>query len=110
MACAPGAAARERELYEDAGEGYGPHARRAVRCATTPDGAVRIELGERRGGWAPPRDRVRLELHGVPGAGAAVVRVDGAEAASRRSEDGALVIELPETPAATVVVVEPAPA
>ena len=53
----------------------------------------------------PPRARVALALHGLPATGR--VRADGEEVASRRSEDGAVVVELPETAAATVVVVEP---
>jgi alpha-glucosidase len=96
IACAPGAGAYERELYEDAGEGFGASARRSVRCDGT-----RIELGERRGDYVPPaREAIELELRGVePGTS---VRVDG-EPAEAREEDGALVVALEESPAARVV-------
>ena len=86
----------QRELYEDAGEGFGASARRSVRC----DGS-RIELGERRGDYVPPgREAIELELRGVePGTS---VRVDG-EPAEAREEDGALVVALEDSGAARVI-------
>ena len=94
--CAAGAEPVERELYEDAGEGYGESARRTVRC----DGA-RVELGERRGAYVPPgREAIEVELRGLePGAS---VSVDGS-AAEVREEEGGLVIALAESAAARVV-------
>jgi alpha-glucosidase len=94
--CEPGAGAVERELYEDAGEGFGDSARRTIRC----DGA-RVELGERRGAYVPPgREAIELELRGLePGT---TVRVDGEEAEARE-EDGALVVALADTADARVV-------
>jgi alpha-glucosidase len=56
----PGAAAVTRELYEDAGEGYGPSARRTLTC----DGAMRT-LGAREGDYVPPRSRIVVEPAGV---------------------------------------------
>src|SRR4051812_24778030 len=96
IACAPDAAPYERELYEDAGDGFGASARRRVRCDGT-----RIELGERAGDYVPPgREAIELELRGVePGTS---VRVDG-EPVEAREEDGALVVALEESPAARVV-------
>jgi alpha-glucosidase len=100
VACAAGAPAQERELYEDAGEGFGNCARRAVRCSVQ-QGGVRVELGERRGGWVPPREDVEVELRGL---GIPVsVRVDGAEHASRAAPDGAHVVTIDETPAPRVI-------
>ena len=89
-------ARRQRELYEDAGEGFGDSARRSVRCDGT-----RIELGERVGDYVPPgREAIELELRGVePGTG---VRVDG-EPAEAREEDGALIVALEESPAARLI-------
>jgi len=104
VAVALGAPARERELFEDAGEGYAEAARRTVRCSAGRTGEVRVELGERRGGYEPPREVVELELLGL-GAGASV-RVDGAPREARREED-ALVIALEETAEACVVEVAP---
>jgi len=98
---ARGAQPYERELYEDEGDGYGESARRTVRCSTQDGGTYRVELGERRGGWTPPRATVELELHGL-GAGPATVRVDGVEREARREED-ALVVSLEESPEAVIV-------
>ncbi len=96
IACAPGAGAYERELYEDAGEGFGASARRSVRCDGT-----RVELGERVGDYVPPgREAIELELRGLePGTS---VRVDGEEAEARE-EDGALVVALEESAQGRVV-------
>jgi alpha-glucosidase len=102
---APEAQAWERELYEDEGDGYGESARRTVRCSGQDGGGYRVELGERRGGWVPPRERVELELRGL-GGGAASVRVDGEEHEARREGD-ALVVSLEESAAARVVEVAP---
>jgi alpha-glucosidase len=65
----PAAPAVERELYEDAGEGYGPHARRTVWC----DGRV-VRLGPREGGYVPPRETLEVAADGS----AAVTVEDGA--------------------------------
>jgi alpha-glucosidase len=62
---AAGAPDGEGALYEDAGDGYGPWARRTVRVATAPDGAVTVRLSERSGEFEPPRRGVRLELRGI---------------------------------------------
>ncbi|HET6548584.1 MAG TPA: DUF5110 domain-containing protein, partial [Solirubrobacter sp.] len=56
----PGAAAVTRELYEDAGEGYGPSARRTLTC----DGTT-LTFGAREGDYVPPRSRILVEPAGV---------------------------------------------
>jgi alpha-glucosidase len=101
IAVAPGAAEARAELYEDAGEGHGPAARRSVLCAATED-ELMVRLGARRGGWVPPRERVTLELHGA-GAPAAVT-LDGREHPARE-QDAALVVDVPESPAEALVTV-----
>jgi hypothetical protein len=98
IAWAPGAPAAEREIYEDAGEGYGEHARWTVRC----DGST-VEIGAREGAYAPPRGRVEVELRGAGGKPV----VDGARHEDCRFEDGAIVVGLPDSPAARTIVVEP---
>lgn len=98
IACAPGAPPVEREIYEDAGEGYGESARWTVRC----DG-VTVELGERTGGYAPPRTRVEVELHGAGAAPA--VTVDGAAHDDWRVEGDAVVVGLADAPAARTIAV-----
>jgi alpha-glucosidase len=45
----PGAPPVARELFEDAGEGYGPSCRRALHC----DGST-LTIGERAGEYVPP--------------------------------------------------------
>jgi alpha-glucosidase len=95
MACARGAEPRSSDLYEDAGDGYGQCARRTIRCAAD-DGLIRVEIGERRGEWVPPRERLDLELRGVPVH--ATVRVDGRDHEASRDEDGTLVVRLREVP------------
>jgi hypothetical protein len=97
---APGAPGGERALYEDEGEGYGDGARRAVAVSAAPE-AVTVRVGAREGGYAPPRERVELELRGL--ASPASVRVDGAPHEAWREEDGAVVVELAERPQATEV-------
>jgi alpha-glucosidase len=96
IAWAPDAPAAEREIYEDAGEGYGESARWTVRC----DGST-VELGAREGGYAPPRERVELELRGARG----TVTVDGAPHEDVRVEGDALVVGLPDSPAARTIAV-----
>jgi len=100
VACAPNADPVERELYEDAGEGYGDGARTTVRCSAQA-AVVRVELGSRRGGYVPPRQTIRLEVHGLPDV--ASVRVDGAEHEFERTEGGAVVVALAEQAEARVV-------
>ena len=56
----PGAAPCERELYEDAGDGYGPSARRTVWC----DGRT-VRLSERQGEYVPPRTQLAIEAGGA---------------------------------------------
>ena len=63
---APGAAPGEGALYEDAGDGYGPGARRTARAATTADGTVTVRLSARDGDFAPDRSRLVFDL-GVAG-------------------------------------------
>jgi hypothetical protein len=103
VACVAGAAAAERELFEDAGEGFGPDRRRLVRCEAG-DGALTVRLGAATGGYAPPRERVELELRGLPGARG--VTVDGAPHAGWRREGDAVVVVLDEGPDARTVLVE----
>lgn len=98
---APGAAAGARELYEDAGEGYGDSARRTLACEATAH-AVTIRISARDGAFAAPRTRVELELLGLTAPVA--VTVDGAPHEARY-EAGAVVVELPERADATEVVV-----
>jgi alpha-glucosidase len=66
----PGAGTVTRSLYEDAGDGYGPSARRTLAC----DGTT-LSLGAREGDYVPPRTRVRIE----PAGGAAVELPERAE-------------------------------
>jgi alpha-glucosidase len=83
---APGPAVT-RELFEDAGDGFGPAARRSV----TVDGLT-VTLSAPEGGYAPPARAVELELRGVD---AAAVTVDGAPA-DFTARDGAVVVEAGE--------------
>jgi alpha-glucosidase len=103
IACAPGAAPGEREVYEDEGEGFGDHVRWRVACESDA-GAVTVRLGERSGGWSPPRRRIELELRGLDGAAAVIV--DGAPHDDWRAADGAVTVVLPDAPAARTVVVQ----
>ena len=63
IAAAPGAAPGRASLYEDEGDGYahedGAYARRTLEC----DGR-RLRIGPREGTWAPPRERVVVEIQG----------------------------------------------
>jgi alpha-glucosidase len=98
IAWAPDGPPSERAIYEDAGEGYGEHARWTVRC----DGQT-VEIGAREGTYAPPRDRLEVELRGAAG----TVTVDGAPHEDCRLEDGAIVVGLPDSAAARTIVVRP---
>jgi hypothetical protein len=49
-------------LYEDAGDGYGPVARRAAHVETGEDGRVRFSLSVREGEFVPPRAVTRVQL------------------------------------------------
>jgi alpha-glucosidase len=55
-------------FYEDAGEGYeylnGAYARRTITCEVEA-GLVRVVIGEREGGFIPPRQHIQLELRKV---------------------------------------------
>jgi alpha-glucosidase len=62
---AAGAPSGSGALYEDAGDGYGPSARRFVEASAAPDGAVTVRMSERTGAFEPPRRGVRLELRGI---------------------------------------------
>ena len=66
-------------------------------------GAVTVILSAREGGFAPTRDRVELELRGLPVP--AAVEVDGRPHDAWRHEDGAVLVDLAERPAATRIVV-----
>ena len=97
----------ESALYEDAGDGFGyengQYARRRVSCETTSE-RVTVRLPEREGSFAPPRERVVLELGGVTRAPRAVT-ADGAEPDWSHEED-VLVVRLSESAGETVVEVE----
>ncbi len=98
--CAAGAPDAERELYEDAGDGYGDHARTTVRCAVDERGA-RVHVGERRGGHRAMWTALELELRGL--GDAAEVLVDGAPHDGWRAGDGAVVVSLDASPDAREV-------
>ena len=53
-------------LYEDAGDGYGPSARRTAHVESGDDGLVRLSLSEREGSFVPTRARVAIDLGGEP--------------------------------------------
>ena len=53
-------------LYEDAGDGYGPSARRTAHVESGEDGLVRFSLSAREGSFVPTRARVALDLGGEP--------------------------------------------
>ena len=65
--------------------------------------AVTVTLSAREGGFAPARDRVELELRGLPAP--AAVEVDGRPHDAWRREDGAVLVDLAERAEATHVVV-----
>jgi hypothetical protein len=62
----PGAPAGSGTLYEDAGDGYGPSARRTATAETADDGRVTVRISAREGGYDPGQRRVVVE---VPGRG-----------------------------------------
>ncbi|TCJ18292.1 DUF5110 domain-containing protein [Rubrobacter taiwanensis] len=94
----------EFTLYEDAGDGYehesGVYARRRVECEAG-DGTVTVRLGERAGGYEPPRERVRLELRALESRPRSVT-LDGGDADWEYGEE-TLTVELPEDAAEHVV-------
>jgi alpha-glucosidase len=83
--CVPDRSGRARgTLFDDAGDGYGPHRRH--RFTLTPGaGGLRTLRWEREGDYPDP-ERVRVVVHGKAAAG---VRADGAEAPFdvRRQQD-----------------------
>ena len=99
---AAGAPAVERELFEDAGEGFGESARRTVLCAVA-GGAATVTITGREGGFTPARERVELELRGLPAP--AAVEVDGRPHDAWRREDGAVLVDLQERAQATEIVI-----
>jgi alpha-glucosidase len=52
-------------LYEDAGDGYGPHCRRTALVGSGSDGSVTMRLSERSGSFVPARRRVVVEFRGI---------------------------------------------
>jgi hypothetical protein len=58
-----------------------------------------VQIGARAGGFEPPRTRVEVEMRGASGA----VSVDGEPHEDCRFEDDALVVGLPDAPAARTV-------
>jgi alpha-glucosidase len=56
--------AGQASLYEDAGDGYGPAARRTAQVETGEDGCVRFSLSAREGSFVPSRGVVRVDLGG----------------------------------------------
>jgi len=64
---------------------------------------VTVTLSAREGGFAPARDRVELELRGLPAP--AAVEVDGGPHEGWSHEDGAVLVDLAERPEATRIVV-----
>jgi alpha-glucosidase len=52
-------------LYEDAGDGYGPFARRTAHVESGEDGLVRVRLSARSGEFVPARSRVMIDVRGV---------------------------------------------
>jgi alpha-glucosidase len=67
----PSPGAGSGSLYEDAGDGHGPWARRTAHVETGEDGLVRVSLSAREGEFVPARTTVRIEV-----AGADAVEVD----------------------------------
>jgi alpha-glucosidase len=61
---AAGAPPGEAALYEDAGDGYGDHARRTVTAETGGEGSVTVRLSARSGDYVPARTRVVVEIAG----------------------------------------------
>jgi alpha-glucosidase len=51
-------------LYEDAGDGYGPCARRTAQVESGEDGVVRFSLSSRVGSFVPDRRAVTIDLLG----------------------------------------------
>lgn len=101
---ADNAPAVERELYEDAGDGFahenGEYARRSVHCETGAN-SMTVNLSAREGSYVPERQSVVLELRGVS-ARPQSVNVDG-EAANFEHEPGTLRVKLDESASATTV-------
>jgi alpha-glucosidase len=56
--------AGQASLYEDAGDGYGPAARRTAQVETREDGCVRFSLSAREGSFVPSRGVVHVDLGG----------------------------------------------
>ena len=98
------APAVERELYEDAGDGFahenGEYARRTVRCETGAN-SITVNISAREGSYAPERGSVVLELRGVSARPQSVIA--NGEAADFEHESGTLRVTLPESASATAV-------
>ena len=60
-----------------------------------------VAISAREGGFAPARERVELELRGLPAPSA--VEVDGRPHDAWRYDDGAVLVDLAERPGATEV-------
>ena len=71
---------------------------RSVRCTVAGDTAT-VTLAAGEGSFVPARERVELELRGLPAPSA--VEVDGRPHDAWRHEDGAVLVELAERPEAT---------
>jgi len=100
---AAGASQGSASFYEDRGDGFGHEegefARREVSCEASED-RVTVRFGEREGSFAPPREKVLLELRGVGSARS--VSVNGRDAEPAPTANG-LVVAVPETEAETTV-------
>ena len=71
-------------------------------CAVAGDAAT-VTISAREGGFVPARDRVELELRGLPAP--AAVEVDGRPHDAWRREDGVVLVDLAERAGATRIVV-----
>lgn len=98
------APAIERELYEDAGDGFshenGEYARRAIRCETNAD-SITVSISAREGSYIPERKSVVLELRGVSGQPQSVTANGGA--VEYEYDSGTLRVTLPESASAKAV-------
>jgi alpha-glucosidase len=95
-------------LYEDEGEGYGYeqglYAQRTVACEVAGEG-IQVRLSEREGNFVPRRQQVLVELRGIQSAPVAVSLNDQAVDWRYVQEGRSITIEVPETGAASVLLV-----